>query len=98
MAEAATVAETPSASPAAAGEWLLEVEDLPTSFQVQPVDKEASAVEDLSRQFEGQPGVLRVVPEWSHVAGPGGQVLLRQEHDPLAQVIVSHYQLDSVHS
>lgn len=38
-------------------------EDLPTSFQVQPVDKEASAVEDLSRQFEGQPGVLRVVRE-----------------------------------
>lgn len=46
----------------------------------------------------GPQDVLRVVPEWSHVAGPGGQVLLRQEHDPLNQVVQSHYHLDSVDS
>jgi peptide/nickel transport system ATP-binding protein len=32
MAEAATVAKTPAATPAAAGEWLLDVEDLQTWF------------------------------------------------------------------
>lgn len=44
----------------------------------------------------GPSQVLRVVPEWSHVAGAGGQVLLLQEHDSLNQLIVSRYQLDSV--
>ena len=44
----------------------------------------------------GPSEVLRAVPEWSHVAGPGGQVLLLQEHDRLNQVITSRYQIDSV--
>ena len=38
-------------------------DDLPSSYQVEPVNKQAIAVEDLSRQFEGQPGVMRVVRE-----------------------------------
>ena len=38
-------------------------DDLPTSYQVEPVDKEAAAVEELSAQFEGQPGVMRVIRE-----------------------------------
>lgn len=38
-------------------------DDLPTSYQVEPVNKDAAAVEDLSLQFEGQPGVMRVVRE-----------------------------------
>lgn len=44
----------------------------------------------------GPSQVLRLVPEWSGVAGEGGQVLLLQEHDRLNQVIISRYQLDSV--
>lgn len=44
----------------------------------------------------GPSEVLRAVPEWSHVAGAGGQVLLLQEHDRLNQVITSRYQIDSV--
>lgn len=35
--------------------------DLPTSFRVVPVDKSAAAVESLSTQFEGKPGVREVV-------------------------------------
>lgn len=42
---------------------LVTAEDLPTSYQVEPVNKDARAVEDLSRQFETQPGVWRVVRE-----------------------------------
>jgi len=38
-------------------------EDLPTSFKIEPINKEAASVEDLSRQFEGQPGVLKVSRE-----------------------------------
>ena len=44
----------------------------------------------------GPDQVLRVVPEWQHVAGPGGQVLLLQEHDALRQLITSSYFIDSV--
>lgn len=53
---------------------------------------------DLYLPRLGQSDVLRVVPEWSHVAGEGGQVLLLQEHDPLKQVVLSNYQIDSVGS
>jgi len=38
-------------------------EDLPTSFKVEPINKEAASVEDLSLQFEGAPGVLKVSRE-----------------------------------
>jgi len=46
----------------------------------------------------GPEDVLQAVPEWNHLAGPGGQVFMRQLHDPLKQVMVSHYLLDSVDS
>lgn len=51
---------------------------------------------DLYLPRLGQSDVLRVVREWSHVAGDGGQVLLLQEHDPLKQLVLSHYQIDSL--
>lgn len=51
---------------------------------------------DLYLPRLGQSDVLRVVKEWSHVAGDGGQVLLLQEHDPLKQLVSSHYQIDSL--
>lgn len=51
---------------------------------------------DLYLPRLGQTDVLRVVKEWSHVAGDGGQVLLLQEHDPLRQLVSSHYQIDSL--
>lgn len=38
-------------------------EVLPTSFRVQPVQKDAMSVGDLVEQFSGQPGVLRVISE-----------------------------------
>ncbi|HLR46771.1 MAG TPA: methyltransferase domain-containing protein [Deinococcales bacterium] len=40
--------------------------------------------------------IIQATPEWNHLAGPGGQVFMRQLHDPLKQVITSHYLLDSV--
>ncbi len=49
---------------------------------------------DLYRPDPGPLGVLRVEPEWSHVAGEGGQLFLVQEHDELNQVITSRYLID----
>src|SRR5690606_2657440 len=42
----------------------------------------------------GPMGVLRQVPEWSELAGPGSQLFLLQEHNPLQQLLTSHYLLD----
>ncbi len=51
---------------------------------------------DLYLPRLGQSDVLRLVPEWSHVAGDGGQVMLLQEHDLLRQLVTSTYQIDSL--
>ncbi len=42
----------------------------------------------------GPMGVLRHVPEWDGLDGPDSQLFLHQEHDPLQQLITSHYLLD----
>lgn len=39
--------------------------------------------------------VVQAVPEWNHLAGDRGQVFMRQLHDPLKQLLTSHYVLDA---
>lgn len=50
---------------------------------------------DLYMPRFGPEQVLRAVPEWAHVAGPGGQVLLLQEHSELNQLVTSTYLIDT---
>ncbi len=49
---------------------------------------------DLYTPNFGQLDVLRLEPEWAHVGG--GELFLLQTHDPDAQLLTSHYFLDTV--
>lgn len=40
--------------------------------------------------------VLRLEPEWHHIGEGNGELFLLQTHDPDAQVLTSHYFLDTV--
>ena len=51
---------------------------------------------DLYLPDFGPQGVLRREAEWSEVGGEETELLLVQEHDPLAQTIESRYLLDTV--
>lgn len=44
----------------------------------------------------GADGVVRSEALWSDVAGPGGDLLVWQHHDPVAQRITSHHRLDQI--
>jgi len=51
---------------------------------------------DLYTPNFGELNVLRLEPEWRHVGEGSGELFLLQTHDPDAQLLTSHYFLDTV--
>ncbi len=71
-------------------------QDRALSRAAQHLERGGAFAFDLYNPRLGQQGVLRREAHWGRVGGESSELFLVQDHDPLAQVVLSRYYLDTV--